>query len=51
MMNKDEQMEEHEISFCNFILEEDNKELKKNNVKRKYNFGLVSLYRQNKHTQ
>ena len=38
-MNNDKQMEEYETSFYNFIFEEeDNKELKKNDLKELQNF-------------
>ena len=44
-MNKDEQIEEYEISFYTFIFEEeDNKELKKNDIKRKDNFGFAIFF-------
>ena len=44
-MNKDEQIEEYEISFYTFIFEEeDNKALKKNDIKRKDNFGFAIFF-------
>ena len=46
-MNNDEQIEEHKLSFYSFILEEDNNELKKNDVKGKYNFVLVCIGKTN----
>ena len=42
MMTNDEQIEEYEISFYTFIFEEeDNKDLKKNDVKGKENVVFV----------
>ena len=40
-MTNDEQIEEYEICFYTFIFEEDNKDLKKNNVKGKENVVFV----------
>ena len=45
MMNNDEQIEELEIAFYTFIFEEeDNKELKKNDLRGKGKFGFVTLF-------
>ena len=41
MMNNDEQIKECEISFYTFIFEDEDKELKKNDVKGKDNVGFV----------
>ena len=44
-MNSDEQIEEHETSFYAFIFErEDNKELKKEQRKRKKQFKIRGIY-------
>ena len=40
-MNNDEQIEEYEISCNTSLSEEENKELKKDDVKVKYNFVWV----------
>ena len=43
-MNNDEQIEEYEISCNTSLSEEENKELKKDDVKVKYNFGFVTFF-------
>ena len=45
MMNNDEQIEEYEVSFCTSIFEkENNKELKKNDVKGKKQFNVCDTF-------
>ena len=47
MMNNDEQIEEYEVSFCTYICEkENNKELKKNDVKGKKQFNVCDTFLQ-----
>lgn len=46
-MNNDDQKEEYGMSFHTFIfVEENNKRLKKNDIKRKDNFGFVVLLKE-----